>query len=168
MTVAAYVGYDDNAEMKRGGIRLMGASATLPLWLATAQAIVDASGLADDVELPAPTNSGADVLSLEWPEEVQPVSVGTVDGLPLAEGDEAPSATLFVPREGARFAPAATILPPPPEPDVEEGGPEATPEDGNPGVEETTSVPDAAGSQGSGAAGSGEPDPSPEGGTSTP
>ena len=37
--VTAYVGYDDNRPMKRGGTRIQGASGALPVWIATAQGL---------------------------------------------------------------------------------------------------------------------------------
>jgi len=37
--VTAYVGYDDNRPMKRGGTRIMGSSGALPVWIATAQGL---------------------------------------------------------------------------------------------------------------------------------
>jgi penicillin-binding protein 1A len=37
--ITAYVGYDDNRPMKRGGARIMGASGALPVWIATAQGL---------------------------------------------------------------------------------------------------------------------------------
>jgi membrane peptidoglycan carboxypeptidase len=45
LTVAAYVGYDDNAPMRRGSLRVQGASGALPAWIGTAQGLVMA-GLA--------------------------------------------------------------------------------------------------------------------------
>ncbi|MCB9777409.1 MAG: transglycosylase domain-containing protein [Alphaproteobacteria bacterium] len=46
-TVAAYVGYDDNRAMRRGGVRLQGASGALPAWIGTAQALADVGLLGD-------------------------------------------------------------------------------------------------------------------------
>jgi membrane peptidoglycan carboxypeptidase len=45
--VGAYVGYDDNREMRNGSIRLAGASGALPAWIGAAQGIVT-SGLAGE------------------------------------------------------------------------------------------------------------------------
>jgi membrane peptidoglycan carboxypeptidase len=42
--VTAYVGYDDNRPMKRGGTRIMGSSGALPVWIGTAQGLA-ANGL---------------------------------------------------------------------------------------------------------------------------
>ncbi len=42
VTVAAYVGYDDNTPMSRGKVRLAGASGALPAWLGAAQGVASA------------------------------------------------------------------------------------------------------------------------------
>lgn len=63
--IAAYVGYDDNKEMKRGGIRLMGASASLPIWLATAQGVVNAERHGDRLD-PSVADSGAALPLTGW------------------------------------------------------------------------------------------------------
>lgn len=47
-TIAAYVGYDDNHAMKRGGFKVQGASGALPVWIATARGMAEA-GLLDPV-----------------------------------------------------------------------------------------------------------------------
>ncbi len=41
-TVAVYVGYDDNRSMRRGSFRVQGASGALPIWINTAQGLVNA------------------------------------------------------------------------------------------------------------------------------
>lgn len=38
--IAVYVGYDDNAPMKNGGVRIYGAAGALPIWIDVANAIV--------------------------------------------------------------------------------------------------------------------------------
>lgn len=45
-TVAAYVGYDDNRKMARKGVRIAGATGSLPAWILAAQAVVSAQGAA--------------------------------------------------------------------------------------------------------------------------
>jgi len=42
VTVAAYVGYDDNTPMSRGRVRLAGASGALPAWIGAARGIASA------------------------------------------------------------------------------------------------------------------------------
>lgn len=41
-TVAAYVGYDDNRSMKRGSLRVQGASGALPAWIGTVRGMAEA------------------------------------------------------------------------------------------------------------------------------
>ncbi|MCK6506572.1 transglycosylase domain-containing protein [Myxococcota bacterium] len=81
-TIAAYVGYDDNRPMRRGGVRLQGASGALPAWIGTAQALSEAGLLGT-----APPASD------EWTlqEGLAHLPVGAGAGLPvddpaLAEG----------------------------------------------------------------------------------
>ncbi len=42
VTVAAYVGYDDNRSMRRGSLRVQGASGALPAWLGTVEGLAQA------------------------------------------------------------------------------------------------------------------------------
>jgi membrane peptidoglycan carboxypeptidase len=127
MTVATYVGYDDNREMRRGGARLMGASAALPIWIATAQAIGTGVRLP-----PAAIDEQPGAVGLIWPDNVGAVTVRATDGLPAVGGETEGLAELRVPARGPSFAPVAMLLPAPAEPDVEDGGaqPEATPDPG--------------------------------------
>ena len=46
-TIAAYVGYDDNREMRRGSTRLAGASGALPAWIGAAQGLATAGLLGE-------------------------------------------------------------------------------------------------------------------------
>ncbi len=104
--VAAYVGYDDNREMRRGAIRIAGASGSLPAWIQAAQGVADASRLGDRLSLADAAFSGGGALPIDWPEGTVPVAVGLVDGLPV-EGEE-PTTTLrrrVEPRAFAPFAP---------------------------------------------------------------
>lgn len=79
LTIAAYVGYDDNKPMKRGGIRIQGSSGALPAWLDTAQGIQrDLDG--DSLLKLAGAKPGAE-LGLSWPEAMQPVPVEARTGL---------------------------------------------------------------------------------------
>ncbi len=57
--VAAYVGYDDNREMKNGRIRLAGASGALPAWIATIEGMQEAGLLGETPD--------ADVEAGAWP-----------------------------------------------------------------------------------------------------
>jgi membrane peptidoglycan carboxypeptidase len=58
--VAAYVGYDDNREMKNGRIRLAGASGALPAWIATIDGMQEAGLLGEPPE-------GIDAEAGAWP-----------------------------------------------------------------------------------------------------
>lgn len=40
VTIATYVGYDDNQQMKRGGVRIAGGTGALPAWIEIAKAVV--------------------------------------------------------------------------------------------------------------------------------
>jgi membrane peptidoglycan carboxypeptidase len=48
-TIAVYVGYDDNTEMRRGSFRLAGSSGALPAWIGAAQGLADAGMLGEPV-----------------------------------------------------------------------------------------------------------------------
>jgi len=83
--VATYVGYDDNREMKRGAIRVAGSSGSLPVWIETAQSVVDASDVADRVDLADVAFGGSSVLPLDWPEQFSAISVDLRTGLPAQQ-----------------------------------------------------------------------------------
>lgn len=85
-TIAAYVGYDDNRSMKRGSLRVQGASGALPAWIGTVRGLAEAGllGPGGVAEYTAPPGI----------EEVQ---------IPGAEGD---SATVWRSAGGTRrYAP---------------------------------------------------------------
>jgi len=86
LVVAAYVGYDDNREMRRDSIRLAGASGSLPVWIDTAQSVVDASDIGDRVDLADVAFSGSGVLPMELPNQFTPVRVDLTTGLPSELG----------------------------------------------------------------------------------
>ncbi len=117
-TVAAYVGYDDNTSMRRGGFRVQGANGALPVWLGTVDGRMAAGllgGPAGDEFLPSDGLARA------------PVAPGT--GLPRSDGLDGP--TTLAPAGGARrFAPFAE----PPAATAAVGGP-ATPPPLTPGIE---------------------------------
>jgi len=83
--VATYVGYDDNREMKRGAIRVAGASGSLPVWITTAQAIVEAESIGDRVDLADVAFGDSSVLPLDWPDSFTAISVDSKTGLPTEE-----------------------------------------------------------------------------------
>lgn len=74
--IASYVGYDDNRSMRRGGLRLAGASGALPPWIRAAQGVAAAELLGE-----SPIEGGP------WtPPAHARVPVGAA-GLPTAGGD---------------------------------------------------------------------------------
>ena len=101
--VAAYVGYDDNREMRRGGIRIAGASGSLPAWIEAAKGVAEASRIGDRVSLADAAFSGGGALPIDWPEGLVPVTVSLVDGLPAEEGEA--TTTLQRRAEPRSFAP---------------------------------------------------------------
>jgi membrane peptidoglycan carboxypeptidase len=70
-TLVAYVGYDDNRAMRRGGIRLQGSNGALPAWLSTAK------GLAEAGLLGAAAPGGSTGFALEPGEWAAPVVSGS-------------------------------------------------------------------------------------------
>ncbi len=106
--VAAYVGYDDNREMRRGSIRVAGASGSLPAWIEAARGVVESSRLGDRLSLADAAFSDAGSLPIDWPEGLVPVTVGLVDGLPTEEVEG--STVLFRRREPRAFAPFTPLL----------------------------------------------------------
>ncbi|MBK9365381.1 MAG: hypothetical protein IPN01_03530 [Deltaproteobacteria bacterium] len=117
LTVASYVGYDDNRSMSRGSTRLQGASGALPAWAGAIEAMA-AMGL-----LGQPP---ADAKAAEDDDELVRVRVSEVNGLPLAPGapaDEGASVLVLAPADnpsrrfapfGARAQAAEAPLEPPP------------------------------------------------------
>ena len=83
--VATYVGYDDNREMKRGAIRVAGASGSLPVWITTAQAVVEAGAIGDRVDLADVAFGDSSVLPIDWPDSFAGISVDSTTGLPTEE-----------------------------------------------------------------------------------
>lgn len=105
--VAAYVGYDDNREMRRGSIRIAGASGSLPAWIEAARGVVDASDLGDRLSLADAAFAGGGSLPVEWPEGMVPITVSRVDGLPDAEAEA--TTTLWRRSDERAFAPFAPL-----------------------------------------------------------
>jgi hypothetical protein len=118
--VATYVGYDDNREMKRGAIRVAGASGSLPVWITTAQAVVDAESLGERVDLADVAFGRSSVLPLDWPDSFAAINVDSKTGLPveasvdgsvtLMQRIEPRSFDLFelLPKESSESLPQAT------------------------------------------------------------
>lgn len=83
LTVASYVGYDDNRPMKRGAIRITGALGALPVWVDTARGIVRSQDLSRVVDLADLAFQGGKVLPMTWPDGMEAVLVNEGDGLAL-------------------------------------------------------------------------------------
>ncbi len=79
LTIAAYVGYDDNRPMKRGSIRVMGSSGALPAWLDTARGVVRTQNLSSFID-PTVLSPGVEV-KIGWPRDMAPVAVDATTGL---------------------------------------------------------------------------------------
>jgi membrane peptidoglycan carboxypeptidase len=85
--LASYVGYDDNRPMKGENVTIYGASGALPLWIETANALINsrhykanlqvADLVFDDRSIPIMNNEG-----------LQPIMISTTTGLPLWPEDE--------------------------------------------------------------------------------
>ena len=107
--VATYVGYDDNREMKRGAIRIAGASGSLPVWIGTADAVVRASDIGDRVDLADLAFSGERILTMEWPPEFVPITVDLRTGLP-ARADGGETAVLYQRKNDRSFSPFVPVV----------------------------------------------------------
>jgi hypothetical protein len=80
--IAAYVGYDDNRPMKHKRVEIYGASGALPLWIDTAQAIVNTDGYRQGIE---PADIAFEPLTIKLPRQGKgfvKVPVSPVTGLP--------------------------------------------------------------------------------------
>ncbi len=123
LVVATYVGYDDNREMRRGSIRIAGASGSLPVWIEAARGAARASLLGDRLDLADLAFSGADVAPVAWPPALGPTRVDLRTGLPVelpppgsdgaadAERADGSAGTtiLYRRREPRAFAPLAPV-----------------------------------------------------------
>jgi len=85
--VAAYVGYDDNRPMRGKKIAIYGASGALPLWIDTANAIVNSKTYRDHLEMADLVFSSPSNLTLT-DRELLPVPVSSISGLPLGQARE--------------------------------------------------------------------------------
>ncbi|MBW1681651.1 MAG: transglycosylase domain-containing protein [Deltaproteobacteria bacterium] len=79
--IAAYVGFDDNRPMTSRRFTIYGSSGALPIWVDTANAVVNSAGFApglDPVELIFGSGES------ESPEGMHPVKVNSITGLPVS------------------------------------------------------------------------------------
>ena len=80
-TLASYVGFDDNRPMKRGTLRVSGASGALPAWIGTVQGLAEAGLLDRGAALP-------DELAFLPPEGMVRHTVEAGSGLPVVDSDQ--------------------------------------------------------------------------------
>ena len=80
--IASYVGYDDNRPMKGSHVTIYGASGALPLWIDTANAIVNSREYRDNMQV---ADLAFDLQSLKIPKykELLPVDISSTTGLPI-------------------------------------------------------------------------------------
>jgi penicillin-binding protein 1A len=93
--IASYVGYDDNRPMKGPYLTIYGASGALPIWIDTANAIVNSAEYKKDVEI-ADLAFNINTSPLVNSDAFSPVKVSSVSGLPLPEGYSADPAAVEV------------------------------------------------------------------------
>lgn len=107
--VSTYVGYDDNREMNRKGVRLAGASGSLPVWIEAVAAAVRASDLGDKADLADVAFAGGGMLPVTWPPGFATVRVSAETGLPVQPGQtlgaDAATVELAVPSGDPPFEP---------------------------------------------------------------
>lgn len=139
VTVAVYVGYDDNRAMRRGRLRVQGSNGALPAWLGTVRGMAEAGLLGDAgtaeyrvpdglvrVEAPDGTGSDGEALSALRPVGHPPPRIVLGAGgeasaaTPVAEA--APSGALVLPTD-------AEFGPPPPAEGVDPTAPRAVDEE---------------------------------------
>ncbi|MFH1466792.1 MAG: transglycosylase domain-containing protein [Pseudomonadota bacterium] len=104
-TVASYVGYDDNRPMRRGSLRVSGASGALPAWIGTAQGMAGA-GLLGSEPAPGSSLSPASTCLVRQP-------VDKAAGLPLDGAGEEGGPTILVPGPECGASRAFVPLTPP-------------------------------------------------------
>jgi penicillin-binding protein 1A len=87
--IASYVGYDDNRPMKGKNIAIYGSSGALPLWIDTANALVNSDDYTKNIQ-PADLAFETPEINLPTGEDIQTVPVSHVTGLPEGLSDETP------------------------------------------------------------------------------
>ena len=106
-TLASYVGFDDNRPMKRGTLRVSGASGALPAWIATAQGLAEAGLLDGGRSLP-------DELGFPPPKGMVRHAVEAGSGLPVEDPEQERSILAPDPSR----PPARRFVPVEPPPDI--------------------------------------------------
>ena len=85
--IASYVGYDDNRPMKSKNVTIYGASGALPLWIETANTIINSHTFKKDIQA-ADLAFDIPSVSLRENDELRPVLISSTTGLPLQEEDQ--------------------------------------------------------------------------------
>jgi len=93
--ISSYVGYDDNRPMKGPYLTVYGASGALPIWIDTANAIVNSEEYKKDVEI-ADLAFNIDMSPLVDTAIFNPVRISPVTGLPLSGGQADDPAAVYV------------------------------------------------------------------------
>ncbi|MGD9033358.1 MAG: transglycosylase domain-containing protein [Desulfobacteraceae bacterium] len=84
--IASYVGYDDNRPMKGKNVTIYGASGALPLWIETANTIINSNTFKKDIQA---ADLAFDIQSVPFRinDELNPVLISSTTGLPSREQD---------------------------------------------------------------------------------
>jgi membrane peptidoglycan carboxypeptidase len=85
--IASYVGYDDNRPMKGKHVTIYGASGALPLWIETANTIINSNTFKNDIHV-ADLAFDIQTVPVRNNEELMPVLISPTTGLPFREEDE--------------------------------------------------------------------------------
>jgi membrane peptidoglycan carboxypeptidase len=85
--IASYVGYDDNRPMKGKNVTIYGASGALPLWIETANIIINSDTFKKDIHV-ADLAFDIQTVPVRNNEELMPVLISSTTGLPSREEDE--------------------------------------------------------------------------------
>jgi membrane peptidoglycan carboxypeptidase len=85
--IASYVGYDDNRPMKGKNVTIYGASGALPLWIETANTIINSDTFKKDVQV-ADLAFDIQAVPRRDNDELMPVSISSTTGLPAREEDD--------------------------------------------------------------------------------
>ncbi len=85
--IASYVGYDDNRPMKGKNVTIYGASGALPLWIETANIIINSNTFKKDIHV-ADLAFDIQTVPVRYNDELVPVLISSTTGLPSREEDE--------------------------------------------------------------------------------
>ena len=93
--IAGYVGYDDNRPMRGRHISIYGSSGALPLWIDTANAIVNTRDYMENIQPADLAFEPVATVLLPDNEKLQSVSVLPVSGLPVRGSDVESDSSLW-------------------------------------------------------------------------